>query len=597
MLQSFEVIASPEQGPPRLAALRKEIAREGLAGFLVPRADWHQCECVAPCDERLAWLTGFTGSAGFCAVLGDVAGIFVDGRYSVQVGEQVAAEFTPISLPDTRLGDWLAEKLESGIVGFDPWLHTVDEIGKLEARLEKTGIVLQPTENLIDRIWPDKPERPAEPVQSHPEEFAGESDSGKRARLGRELQNAGHKAAVITLPDSICWMLNIRGADIPRIPIVQAFAILFSDGAVRIFSDQAKFTSVDLDAAVTVAHWDEFEASLRDLQGPVRIDKAWAPLAVSQILEDAGIEIAHAEDPCILPKACKNQTEISGARDAHSRDAAAMCEFLAWLADEGPKGGLTEIDVVRSLEEFRRATNALRDISFETIAGFGPHGAVVHYRVTNATNSDIEPNGLLLVDSGGQYLDGTTDVTRTVAIGTPTQEQRECFTRVLQGMIAISRVRWPTGRIGRDIDVLARIPLWRAGQDYDHGTGHGVGCYLSVHEGPQRLAKASHVPLQPGMILSNEPGYYREGAFGIRIENLVAVREAPALPGGDERAMLEFETLTQVPIDLTLVEPRMMAPDELDWLNQYHESVLTNASKGLSPRALAWLDTATRPIS
>ena len=597
MLQSFDATTSPDQGPQRLAALRVEIAREGLSGFLVPRADKHQGEYVATCDERLAWLTGFTGSAGFCAVLKDVAGIFVDGRYRVQVKEQVASEFTPINWPKMQLGDWLAKTLEAGVVGFDPWLHTADEIGKLEAQLKDTDIALWSTENLVDRVWPDQPERPVEPAQSHSKDFSGEGDDSKRTRISEEMRKAGHKAAVLTLPDSICWLLNIRGTDIPRIPIVQAFAILFDDGTVRLFSDPAKFAAINLGSAVTVAHWDEFENALRNLPSPVRVDKASAPIAVSQILEDAGIEAAFAEDPCILPKACKNETEIAGAREAHLQDAAAMCEFLSWLADEAPKGGLTEIDAVRSLEECRQATNALRDISFDTIAGFGPHGAVVHYRVTDATNAAIKPDGLLLIDSGGQYLDGTTDITRTVVIGIPTQEQQECFTRVLKGMIAISRIRWPAGRTGRDIDALARTPLWLAGQDYDHGTGHGIGSYLSVHEGPQRLANTSDVPLQPGMILSNEPGYYREGAFGIRIENLVAVRDAPALPGGDKRAMLEFETLTLVPIDLTLVEPGMLTPEERNWLDRYHETVRHSVTNRLSARARVWLDTATRPVS
>ncbi len=596
MFQSFDATTTPDQGPPRLAALRAEIAREGLAGFLVPRADAHQGEYVAPRDERLAWLTGYTGSAGFAAVLAGTAGIFVDGRYRVQVRSQTSPDFTPVDWPEVQLGDWLAEHLDAGAVGFDPWLHTAREIEKLDERLKDTDVTLRPADNLVDRIWPDQPQRPARAVTKYPAEMAGEGDEAKRARIAEILAGVGHRAAVLTLPDSICWLLNIRGADIPRIPVAHAFAILHDDGRMQLFSDPEKFQHLGPDPAIALAHWDAFEDALKALQGPVRVDKATAPLAVSRILADAGTEVAFADDPCILPKACKNGTEIAGTREAHLRDAAAMCEFLAWLADEAPKDGLTEIDVVRRLEGFRRATNALQDISFDTIAGTGPNGAIVHYRVTHQTNRRVRVGELLLVDSGGQYLDGTTDITRTVAIGQPNQDQRACFTRVLKGMIAISQARWPKGLAGRDLDPLARIALWRAGQDYDHGTGHGVGTYLSVHEGPQRLSKISHVPLAPGMILSNEPGYYREGAFGIRIENLVVVREAAALPGGDDRKMLDFETLTFVPIDRALVAAELLTADERAWLDSYHAGIAERIGPRLGQPARDWLARATRPI-
>lgn len=597
MFQSFEAHTSPTQGPPRLSGLRAELERENLDGFLIPRADAHQGEYVAPRDDRLAWLTGFTGSAGFCAALSDIAGVFVDGRYRVQVKAQVAAEFTPVNWPETKLGGWLAEQLqEGGRIGFDPWLHTAAEIETLTGHLLGTGITLSDSENLIDRIWHDQPARPAAPVSKYPKELAGEGDEAKRSRIAKLLREAGHASAVLTLPDSICWLLNIRGADIPRIPVTHAFAILHDSGKLQLFSDPEKFENLGSDPDIALQHWDAFEPALAALTGPVRVDKAAAPLAVSRILEKAGIKIAYDNDPCILPKACKNETEIAGTSEAHLRDAAAMCEFLAWLDEEAPKGQLTEIDVVRKLEGARRATNALQEISFDTICGAGPNGAIVHYRVTEDTNRPVRPGELLLIDSGGQYPDGTTDITRTVAIGAPTDEQRACFTRVLKGMIAISRARWPVGLTGRDLDPLARFHLWQAGQDYDHGTGHGVGLYLSVHEGPQRLSRASDVRLLPGMILSNEPGYYREGAFGIRIENLVVVSEAPDLPGGDARKMLDFTTLTWVPIDRSLIDVALLDPAERDWLNDYHAEIMSKISGRLSPDAHTWLTRATLPI-
>ncbi|MCG6902214.1 MAG: aminopeptidase P family protein [Rhodobacter sp.] len=597
MFQSFDASTAPDQGPPRLAALRAEMAARNLGGYLVPRADAHQGEYVAPRDDRLAWLTGFTGSAGFCAVLPGIAGIFIDGRYRVQVRDQVAPDFTPVDWPETKLGDWLATHLpDGGTVGFDPWLHTAGEIETLKDRLRTTSVVLAESDNLIDLVWPDQPVRPAAPVLRYPTDLAGEGDEAKRARIAAILRDAGQRAAILTLPDSICWLLNIRGADIARNPVVQAFAILHDTGKVQLFSDPEKFADLGPDPDIALADWDDFEPALRDLDGPVRVDKATAPLAVSRILEAAKIAIAYGEDPCILPKACKNDTEIAGTKAAHLRDAAAMCEFLAWLDSAAPKGGLSEIDVVRKLEGFRRATNALQEISFDTICGAGPHGAIVHYRVTEGTNRPVRAGELLLVDSGGQYLDGTTDITRTVAIGAPSDDQRGCFTRVLKGMIAISRARFPVGLTGRDLDSLARYHLWQAGQDYDHGTGHGVGTYLSVHEGPQRISRATDVKLQPGMILSNEPGYYREGAFGIRIENLLVVRQAADLPGGDPRKMLDFITLTFVPIDLSLVDATLLNQSERDWINTYHAEIKAKIAGRLSESAREWLLRATRAI-
>ena len=594
MFQSFQVTTRPDTGPPRLDALRKQMASEKIDAFLVPRADRFQGEYVAPADERLAWLTGFTGSAGFAAVTQAIAGVFVDGRYRLQVKAQIADVFTPVDWPETKLGPWLAENLSDGAtVGFDPWLHTTDEIETLETALSGRA-TLCATDNLIDRVWSDRPAPPSAPARAHPIEFAGEKSGDKRERLAKSLRDAGQKAAVITLPDSICWLLNIRGSDIPRNPVVHAFAILHDTGRVSLFSDPSKFEALGPDPAIDVMPWDAFEASLQALEGPVRVDKSSAPVAVSRILADAGTDIAWGDDPCMLPKASKNAAELQGMRDAHMTDAVAMVEFLTWLDSEAPNGTLTEIDAAKKLEELRRVANTLQDISFETISGAGPNGAIIHYRVTEDTNRAIKPGELYLVDSGGQYLNGTTDITRTIAIGAPSAEARECYTRVLQGMIAISDARFPKGVAGRDLDALARQSLWRAGLDYDHGTGHGVGAYLSVHEGPQRLSRISNVPLTPGMILSNEPGYYREGAFGIRIENLIVVREAEKI--GDMRAQYDFETLTFVPLDRRLINLAMLAPWEVEWLDRYHADVREKLSGRISEDASTWLEAATAPL-
>lgn len=599
MFQSFESHASPDQGPPRLAALRGQLAVMGLDGFLIPRADVHQGEYVAARDERLQWLTGFTGSAGFCIVLPEVAGVFIDGRYRTQVKAQVdLGSFTPVPWPEVKPGDWLRQALPAGRVGYDPWLHSVEEIEKLQASLEGSGVTLSHIyANPVDTIWPDQPDAPQGKAFVHPETLAGETAFAKCARLAEGLRKAGQASAVLTLPDSLCWLLNIRGADVPKNPVLQGFAVLQDDGGVVLFVHPAKLDDTvraHLGPTVTIRPVDDFVAALRNLKGPVRLDKGSAPVAVADTLRAAGVEVVWGDDPCRLPKARKNAAEIAATREAHLRDGAAMAEFLCWLDRESPKGTLSEIAVVQALEGFRRATNALHDISFDTICGAGPNGAIIHYRVTEATNRPIRKDELLLVDSGGQYPDGTTDITRTIAIGDPGDAARAAYTRVLQGMVAISRVRFPTGLAGRDIDALARYPLWLAGQDYDHGTGHGVGAFLSVHEGPQRISRLSEVPLEPGMILSNEPGYYREGAFGIRLENLIVVEPAPDL--GDNRAQLAFETLTWVPFDRRLVLVAELAPGDRDWLNAYHAGVLERLGKRVSPATLDWLRAACAPI-
>ncbi len=593
--QTFDAPTSPDQGPPRLKKLREELKKEGITGFIIPRADAHQGEYVAEADARLTWLTGFTGSAGFCVALRDKAAVFVDGRYTVQIKQQSDMDvFTPVDWPKTQLGHWLKEHCSDGdVIAYDPWLHTYGEIDAALKTLEGTGITLFASDNLVDRIWTDRPPAPQGKVEAYPLELSGEKSGDKRTRIAQILTDTGQKSAILTLPDSICWLLNIRGSDIERNPVVHAFAILHDDAQVDLFIDPVKTEQLGSDPAIMQHAPDTFADHLKSLTGPVRVDKKTAPIAVSQILEDADIEVSFASDPCILPKAIKNKTEIENTRAAHLRDAHAMVEFLAWLDAQAP-GQFTEIGVVRALEGFRRNTNALRDISFDTISGAGPNGAIVHYRVTDDTNRTVENNSLLLVDSGGQYVDGTTDITRTIAIGTPTPDQKRAFTRVLQGMIAISLARWPKGLAGRDLDALARAPLWRDHRDYDHGTGHGVGVYLCVHEGPQRLSRISEVPLEPGMILSNEPGYYREGEYGIRIENLVVVQDAARPSGGDDREMLSFETLTWVPIDKRLIETDLLSPEERAWINTYHSEIKGKLT--VEGDLAAWLDQATSAL-
>ncbi len=589
MFQTFESSSSPEQGPPRLAALRDQMVKQGVDAFLVPRADAHQGEYVADRDARLAWLTGFTGSAGFCIVTARDAGVFIDGRYRVQVRDQVADVFTPVHWPEVSAHAWLREHLQAGaVIGFDPWLHAMQDIDALRAALG--GMQVTPIANLVDQIWDDQPDAPNAPFFAQDISLTGEASTAKRKRLGAVLSA---DAAIITLPDSIAWLLNIRGADIERNPVPQAFAILHRSGAVELFAGAGKADAIKdhLGADVSVHDQEAFLARIAELDGQVQLDPKTAP----EILRDAiNAEIVLAADPCLLPKAIKTSVEIDGARAAACRDGVAMVRFLAWLDATAPLGGLTEIDVVKKLEVFRRDTNALRDISFETICGAGPHGAIVHYRVTEDTNRQVKAGELLLVDSGGQYVDGTTDITRTIAVGTADAEQRMCYTRVLQGMIALSRARFPKGVAGQHLDALARAPLWAEGMDYDHGTGHGIGSYLSVHEGPQSISRRSDIALQAGMIVSNEPGYYREGAFGIRIENLITV--VPAPKGVDDRDMLAFATLTLVPFDRRLIDKSVLSPAEHAWIDQYHRDTEALIGPLVTGDTAVWLSQACAPL-
>lgn len=591
--QTFHQRTTPGTGPARLDRLRTQLREAGLDAFLVPRADAHQGEYVAPSDERLAWLTSFTGSAGLAVVTVEDAALFVDGRYTLQAANEVATgSVTILRHPEDKPTDWLAGKLEAGSrVGFDPWLHTAGQVESDTGALAAKGMELVRTENLVDRIWDDRPAPPGAPLVIHSEEHAGRSSAQKRAEIAAELAGAGQSACVLTLPDSIAWLQNVRGSDIPRVPVALAFAILARDGSVRLFVEPSRCDAelrAHLGEGVSVEPPANFAAALGALSGKVRVDKATAPVRIADLLEAAGATLAWGQDPCILRKARKTETEIAGARAAHLRDGAAMARFLAWVDAEVRQGGVSEIDVVLRLEAFRRETGCLRDISFETICGSGPNGAIVHYRVSEASNRVIAPGDILLVDSGGQYADGTTDITRTIATGEVPDAASRAFTLVLKGLIAMSRLRWPPGLTGRDIDCAARAPLWRAGLDYDHGTGHGVGSYLSVHEGPQSLSRRSTAIIEPGMILSIEPGYYRPDAFGIRIENLAFVHP-PHIPEGGDRPMLGFETLTFAPIDRRLINLKLLDSSEIGWLNEYHAGVLARIGPLVDDATRKWL--------
>lgn len=606
MFQNFTVTSSPQTGAPRLKALRKVMKTQNIDGFLVPRADAHQGENVAPCDERLAWLTGFTGSAGSCAVLLDKAGVFIDGRYRIQVKTQIdLACFSPVHWPETTVADWLVENLpKGGVVAFDPMLHSYDEIKTLTKALKPAGIKLRRSENLVDMVWEDQPEPPQAVITPYPIEFSGLPSSKKRSAIAKTLIENKLGAFVLTLPESIAWLLNIRGNDVANTPVVLCFAVLKSDASLDLFVDPAKINQGLIDHLGPEIHLHnstDLENFLQSMTGSIGVDRMTAPVWISDQIVNPNSQNQSSkrvwfDDPCILPKACKNPTELAGTRSAHLRDAVAMVEFLRWVDETVPQGSISEIDVAKKLESFRHKTNALTDISFETISASGPNGAICHYRVDENSNRTIQNPDLLLVDSGGQYLDGTTDITRTIAIGKPTADMVKMSTLVLKGMISISTLRWPAGRAGRDIDGFARAALWQQGFDYDHGTGHGVGTYLGVHEGPARISSQSDVPILPGMILSNEPGYYRENAWGIRIENLLIVLH-PSIPTTGDREMLGFETITWVPIDHRLIDPTLLNATELDWINSYHQQVFEKIGPLLAGETLVWLKSACQPVA
>jgi Xaa-Pro aminopeptidase len=601
--QSFEDESESASTAPRVAALRAELARRGLDGFIVPHADRHQNEYVPPSERRLTWLTGFTGSAGVAIVLADRAVIFVDGRYTLQVREQVdETTFAVAHLVDTPPETWIEQNLPAGAkLGYDPWLHTVEGAEKLAKACAASDAALVPTEpNPIDAVWSDRPPPPLGPVTLHDLHYAGEDAAAKLARIRGEIAKRKADALVVSNPQGVAWTFNIRGADVAHTPLPLGFAIVPQEGRPALYIDGRKLANTVRHALEELTDVREPAAFARDLAAlgaakrHVRLDQATAADALAKIVTQAGGRIARGTDPIALMKAVKNATEIAGARAAQQRDGAAVVRFLAWFDGAAPRGTLTEIDAVAALESFRRETGKLKDVSFPTIAGSGPNGAIVHYRVTRKTNRLIAPGELFLVDSGGQYEDGTTDITRTLAVGEPSEEMRARFTRVLRGHIAIAAAVFPDGTTGAQLDSFARQSLWGAGLDFDHGTGHGIGSYLSVHEGPANISKRGTTALKRGMILSNEPGYYKTGAYGIRIENLVLVTEAAAAEGA-EKPLNAFETLTLAPIDRRLIEPNMMTQEEIRWLDAYHARVADILGPLLDAETRAWLEAATRP--
>ena len=591
----------------RLAALREQLKSDQLDGFVVPLTDEHMSEYVGSYAQRLAWLTGFEGSAGSAVVLPEEAAIFVDGRYTLQVRSQVDADhWSYQSVPETSIAEWLKEHAPDGArIGYDPWLHSRDWVTRATEALKAKGASLVPVKrNPIDAVWADRPEASTERLIVHPDRLAGKSSAEKRHEIADWLVKQGADAAVLAALDSIAWTFNVRGKDVSRTPVALAYALVHADGTADLYVAGEKIDAEvrqHLGNGVRVHERGDFEAALTRLKDQrVVVDPERSVAAIFDALDQAGATIVPARDPTVLPRAIKNPTEIAGQQAAQARDGVAIAKFLHWVEAEAPKGVLDELKASDRLEALRREAAELRDLSFDTISGAGPNGAIVHYRASEATNRPLEMNSIYLVDSGGQYEDGTTDITRTVVIGEPSAEMRDHFTRVLKGHIALATAVFPKGTRGSQLDSFARRPLWDAGLDYAHGTGHGVGSFLSVHEGPQRISpmgssqSGGDEPLQAGMILSNEPGYYKTGEYGIRIENLVQVVDK-VIPGA-EKEMLGFETLTFAPIDRRLVARDMLAPAERDWLNAYHADVLAKIGAQLSGDDRAWLEAACAPV-
>ena len=598
IFQSFEEKADPKNVAPRLALLRAELAKSGVDAFLVPRADAHRGESVPPGEARLAYMTGFTGSAGIAIVGPKKAGLFVDSRYTLQAPAQTdTKKVTVHEVSQGGLSDEIALYVpKGGRIGFDPWLHTPGEIRDLTARLGSRA-TLVPSENLVDRIWPDRPAPPASTIEFLGHNRAGKTSADKVAELQASLATDQADAAVLTLPESINWLLNMRGRDVPNTPFVLGYAIVPKSGLPTLFLDGARITpelSRALDGVAKLAKTSTLQSALARLgksAKAVLIDPASVPEAVAATLRMAGAKLIEKRDPVLLPKSRKNDAELSGMREAHKLDGVALAKFLAWFDDNAPAGQLTEIGIVTALEAFRREEETCVDASFDTISGAGANGAIVHYRVTTKTDRTLAAGEIMLLDSGAQYLSGTTDITRTMSTGSSTPEQRDRFTRVLKGMIAISTARFPKGTSGAQIDILARQFLWQAGVTYNHGTGHGVGAFLSVHEGPTGISPRYTLPLEAGSVLSNEPGYYKTGEYGIRIENLIIVRDSAVAPG-----YLDFETLTLVPIDTRLIDKTLLSQAERDWLNAYHQRVWTEISPALKGKVKDWLKQATAAI-
>ncbi len=604
MRQTFDEKTDPSFGAKHLPLVRARMAEQGLDGLLVPHEDEHQNEYLPAANDRLGWLTGFTGSAGAAVVMKDRAAVFADGRYTVQVRAQVdAGQFEILDLVEGGVPAYLEGAPSGAVIGYDPRLHSPDALTGLRRAATKAGAELKPVDvNPLDLAWGDaRPDQPTAPVVPHEDRYSGESSAHKRERIGKAISKAGADAAILTAPASIAWLFNVRGGDVIRTPLPLAQAIVAADGSARLFMDPKKVTNELpgwLGDAVQLEAPDALAGAVDGLKGKrVLVDPGQSSAWYFDRLAAAGATVVRGMDPCTLPRAAKNAVEIEGSRQAHIRDGAALTRFLYWVDTVAQETLPSEREIVEALEGFREGTGALKDLSFDTIAGAGPNGALPHYKPVTRTIRRIEKGSLLLVDGGGQYLDGTTDVTRTMAVGDPTQEQRDRFTRVLKGHIAMAVVRFPAGTTGHQLDALARLPMWMAGLDYDHGTGHGVGSYLGVHEGPQRIAKAvNSQPLLTGMIVSNEPGYYKEGHWGIRIENLQVVTPATAISGG-ERPMHGFETLTFAPIDRRLIDVSLLTPDERAYMDAYHAEVLEKVGPLLEGEPVHdWLKAQCAPL-
>ena len=601
VFQSFDEAVAERAGPERLAALRALFDQRGIEGFLVPRADEHQNEYVPKCAERLAWLTGFSGSAGLAIILKSQAALFIDGRYALQArGEVDEASFEVLNIGQTSPERWLEDNARPAWrIAYDPWLHTPAQVARYEKAVKAAGGSLVSVRvNPVDAIWTDRPRPPEGEIWLHPTRFAGEDAAAKIARVKQAMARAD--ALVISDPHAVAWLFNIRGSDLAHTPVALAFAIVPAEGAPTLFIESRKVPASAREALEQVAMIEPPTALVETLEKFgrerrfVRFDSATAPMRLAQAVENAGGFPDSGADPVALMKARKNAVELAGARAAHLRDGAAVVNFLAWFEKSmKQRGKVTEIDVVKALESFRRDTGLLKDVSFPTISGAGPHAAIVHYRVTEKTSRSIGP-GLFLLDSGAQYEDGTTDITRTIAVGKPAPDMRDRYTRVLKGHIAIATSVFPKGTAGSQLDSFARKSLWDVGLDFDHGTGHGVGSYLSVHEGPQRISKLGATPLDPGMILSNEPGYYKEKRWGVRIENLVVVEPRKIKDG--EREMLGFATLTLAPIDTRAIDLKLMTKAEVDWLNAYHARVYKELAPLLDAPVARWLAGATKAL-
>ena len=608
MFQSYNMMTNPENAKNRVLALREEMEAIGVDGFLVPRADEHQGEYVPPHAQRLQWLTGFTGSAGVALILKDKAVIFVDGRYTLQVRQQTDGQiFSYEDLISCPPQQWLAQNAHGLTIAYDPWLHTIAGVKALQNAVEgkAKGRLIATSTNLVDNIWHDQPEPPLTRVTIQPLQYAGVATEQKLHTISDVLHSQNCDYVILTDPSSIAWTFNIRGKDVSNTPFPLSFALLPAQGQPSLFIDHRKLGSEEKHYLENYTRLFEPSMFLTEVAAAAKSGKCFslAPNLVAekirQVVFDNGGTIKELEDPARLPRAIKNESELAGSRHAHTRDGVALCRFFSWLSRQ-PSGSVDEISASMQLETFRTKTavemgSKLEDLSFDTISGSGPDGAIIHYRVTTATNRALNDGELYLVDSGAQYKDGTTDVTRTVAIGEVGEEEKRCFTLVLKGMIALSVARFPVGTRGQDLDVVARIHLWKAGLDYAHGTGHGVGAYLAVHEGPQNISKRGAQELIPGMIVSNEPGYYREGQFGIRIENLLAVMPATEISGGDI-SMLKFETLTFCPIDRNLILVDMLTNEERNWLNNYHASVYDHNVSHLDDTDRKWLEEATKPL-